>query len=79
MSEYPEKQAKLWDRLRTTKFEERSAKTDLTIVESLRLLDYNAYFDNAKIPLPQNIQGIAHYLLEEEILQKQKFGSNVIR
>lgn len=74
LNEYPEKQAKLWDRLRTTKFEERSAKIDLTIAEALSLLDYNAYFDNAKIPLPQDAQGIAHYLLEEEILQRQDNG-----
>lgn len=74
LNEYPEIQAKLWDKLRTSKFEERSAKIDLSLTEALSLLDYNAYFDNADIPLPQDANGIAHYLLEEAILQKQDNG-----
>ena len=73
-ADYPEIQAKLWDKLRTSKFEERSAKIDLSLTEALSLLDYNAYFDNADIPLPQDANGIAHYLLEEAILQKQDNG-----
>ena len=74
LNEYPEIQAKLWDKLRTSKFEERSAKIDLSLTEALSLMDYNAYFDNADIPLPQDANGIAHYLLEEAILQKQDNG-----
>ncbi len=74
LNEYPEIQAKLWDKLRTSKFEERSTKTDLNLTEALGLLDYNVYFDNADIPQPQDALSIAHYLLEEGILQKQDNG-----
>ena len=74
LNEYPEIQAKLWDKLRNSKFEERSAKLDLNLTEALSLLDYNVYFDNADIPQPQDANGIAHYLLEEGVLQKQDNG-----
>ena len=74
LNEYPEIQAKLWDKLRNSKFEERSAKLDLNLTEALSLLDYNIYFDNADIPQPQDANGIAHYLLEEGVLQKQDNG-----
>lgn len=74
LNEYPVMQAKLWDKLRTSKFEERSAKIDLSLTEALSLLDYNVYFDNADIPQPQDANGIAHYLFEEGILQKQDNG-----
>lgn len=74
LNEYPVMQAKLWDKLRTSKFEERSAKIDLSLTEALSLLDYNVYFDNADIPQPQDANGIAHYLFEDGILQKQDNG-----
>lgn len=74
LNEFPEIQAKLWDKLRNSKFEERCAKMDLSLSEALGLLDYNVYFDNTDIPQPQDAKSIAHYLLEENILQKQDNG-----
>lgn len=74
LNDYPEIQAKLWDKLRSSKFEERRAKTNLNLSEALSLLDYNAYFDNTDIPQPQDSQSIAHYLIQEDILQKQDNG-----
>lgn len=71
LNEYPALQAQLWDRIRNSKFEERYAKQDLELTEALRLLDYTAYFDLTGIPQPTDATGIAHYLLEEEILSKQ--------
>lgn len=74
LNDYPEIQAKLWDKLRSSKFEERRTKTNLNLSEALSLLDYNAYFDNTDIPQPQDSQSIAHYLIQEDILQKQDNG-----
>lgn len=74
LNEYPELQAKLWDKLRNSKFEERSAKMDLDISDALNLLDYNVYFDNIGVPQPQDAGSIVHYLLEEDVLQKQDNG-----
>lgn len=74
LNEYPELQAKLWDKLHNSKFEDRSAKIDLEITNALQLLDCKAYFDNIRINQPQDIKSITHYLLEENILQKQDNG-----
>ena len=45
LNEYPALQAQLWDRIRNTKFEERYAKQDMELADTLRLLDFVAYFD----------------------------------
>lgn len=74
LSEYPALQAQLWDRLRTSKFEERLAKHDLDLVAALGMLEYSTYFDLVKMPQPTNAEGICHYLEEEHILEKQDNG-----
>lgn len=57
LSEYPALQAQLWDRLRTSKFEERFAKQDLDMVTALGMLEYSAYFDLVKIPQSTDAEG----------------------
>lgn len=74
LSEYPALQAQLWDRLRSSKFEERYAKENLDLAMALGLLEYSTYFDLIKIPQPTNAEGICHYLEEEGILIKQDNG-----
>lgn len=74
LSEYPALQAQLWDRLRTSKFEERLAKHDLDLVTALGMLEYSTYFDLVKMPQPTNAEGICYYLEEEHILEKQDNG-----
>ena len=74
LNEYPALQAQLWDRPRNSKFEDRYAKQDLELENALRLLDYQIYFDNTDIPLPSDIYGVEHYMVEEEVLVKQDNG-----
>ena len=74
LNEYPALQAQLWDRLRSSKFEERYAKQDLDLVTALGLLEYSSYFDLTKIPQPTNADGVCHYLEEERIIVKQDNG-----
>lgn len=74
LNEHPELQARLWDRLRNEKFEERYAKQDLDLENALRLLDYSTYFDIKGLPQPTEIDGISHYMLAEEIIAKQDNG-----
>lgn len=74
LNEYPALQAQLWDRPRNSKFEDRYAKQDLELENALRLLDYQTYFDNTDIPLPSDIYGVEHYMVEEEVLVKQDNG-----
>jgi len=74
LSEYPALQAQLWDKLNSSKFEERVIKNDLILTEALDLIDYYSYFKLMNISHPTNIEGIAHYMLEENILIKQDNG-----
>lgn len=74
LNEFPALQAQLWDKIRNTKFEERYAKQDLELDKALRLLDYAVYFDIRNIPQPSDNNGVAHYMTEEGIIEKQDNG-----
>lgn len=74
LTEYPAVQAKLWDKLRTIKYEQQLAKKDLELNEALRLIDYAVYFENKNEVQPANNAGIMHYMLEEGIIVKQDNG-----
>lgn len=74
LNEYPQMQAQLWDKLRNNRFEEQYAKQDLTAEEAVQFLDFSIYFDIKKEPIPTNITGLIHYMLEECILSKQDNG-----
>lgn len=74
LNEFPALQAQLWDRLRSSKFEERYAKQDLDLVTALGLLEYSTYFDLIRIPQPADAEGVCHYLCEESILVRQDNG-----
>ena len=74
LNEFPAIQSQLWDKLRNEKFEERYAKMDLSLQEALSFLEYNSYFDLMNITQPNDAEGIAHYLLEEECIIKQDNG-----
>lgn len=75
LKDHPEIQGKLWDKLRNTNFEEIIAMPDLELPKVLQLLDFSVYFDlNKKVTRPNDIDGVAHYLLEERIIVKQDNG-----
>lgn len=74
LSDHPGLQGQLWDRLRSTKFEEQYAKQDLELSSALSLLDYATYFDLIKIPQPMDADKIEHYLTEESIIIRQDNG-----
>lgn len=74
LSDYPQVQAQLWDKIRNSNFEERFAKQDLELKVALQMLDYASYFDLLLTPIPTDNMGIAHYLMEEGIIVKQDNG-----
>ncbi len=74
LSDYPAVQAKLWDKIRNFRFEEQFAKIDMDLDSALRMLDCAAYFDICEIPQPGNSEGVAHYMLEEGIIEKLDNG-----
>ena len=74
LSDYPQMQAQLWDKIRNNRFEEQFAKYDLTANDALNLLNFSIYFDLKKEPIPTDMEGIVHYLTQEEVLIKQDNG-----
>lgn len=76
LRDYPEIQWKLWDKLRNRNFENEIAIADLELPKVLGLLDYSVYFDlNKEVTRPTDIDGVAHYLSEDGIINKQDDGS----
>ena len=74
LSDYPQIQAQLWDKIRNNRFEEQFAKKDLTAEEAVQFLDYTIYFDIKGEPIPTSLEGVAYYLQEEGVLTKQDNG-----
>ncbi len=74
LSDYPQMQAQLWDKIRNNRFEEQYAKQDLTAMEAVQLLDFSIYFDIKKEPIPTELDGVVHYLNQEDIIKKQDNG-----
>ncbi len=71
LNEYPAVQVQLWDKIRNEKFENQYALIDLTEENAVRKLDCSVYFDRKNIPIPSDMNGIAHYMIEEGVIIKQ--------
>ena len=71
---FPEKERQLWRIFDTTPFEDLFAIDNIDADAVLRLLDYPAYFDMLKQPLPDNKQGILNRLIEDNMVRKNDAG-----
>ena len=74
LNNHPVLQAKLWDKIRASRFEEGFARHDLQLSDALQLLDYTTYFDIMGLRTPGDFKNIAHYLIEEQMVIKQENG-----
>ncbi|HBS86257.1 MAG TPA: transcriptional regulator [Bacteroidales bacterium] len=71
LSEFPEKQAKIWKK-DTIPFEKEIVKDNLSATDITKYLSAESYFDLMKLPTPSNIQGIIDKFLEEGLIIKSK-------
>ena len=74
LKEYPEKERKLWRIFDNIPFEKQIAAEQLEEGEVLELIDYPAYFDLMKIPLPEGRSGILESLASDELIAKNDGG-----
>lgn len=74
LKDFPSVESQLWDKLKNICFEEQYAKTDLLLGDALQFLDFLMYFDLCRIPVPTDMEGIAHFLTEDGIIVKQDNG-----
>jgi predicted HTH transcriptional regulator len=74
LKDFPALEIELWKKLNSADFETQPAKSDLTMQEAFKLLDYVSYFDLLGIEQPESQSQMLHYLLEDEIITKQDDG-----
>lgn len=75
LKEFPEKERELWRIFDTTPFEAIVAKPNQTPDNVLLLLNYPAYFELLKLPLPDNKKGILARLEEEHFISPSGTGN----
>lgn len=71
LSDYPEKERKLWLEISQKSFETIKAVEDLEADEALKLIDYPAFFELLKASLPTNQAQILDKLLQEGVLIRE--------
>jgi ATP-dependent DNA helicase RecG len=74
LKDFPEKERELWRVFDKTPFEREIAAENVGPDEVLRLLDYPAYFDLLKFPLPEIRDGILAALRADEIIAPGRSG-----
>lgn len=75
LKDFPEKERALWRIFDDTPFEEQVAEEKVSADEILRYLDYPAYFDLLKLPLPESKEGILQTLVSDKMITKTVSGS----
>jgi len=74
LSDHPERQRALWAKLQPYAWETGVAQQFVTGDDVLRLLDYTAYFDLTRQPLPDNRDGIFARLEAERLIKRDVGG-----
>jgi len=69
LRDYPEKERDLWRVLERRDWETEAAATHVPSAEVLGLLDYPAYFDLLRRPLPENRALIVAALAEDKLIE----------
>lgn len=74
LKDHPERESELWRIFDKTPFEREIAAENMASDDVLRLLDYPAYFDLLKLPLPASRDGILRGLQADELIVQGKGG-----
>ena len=74
LNDYPAVQAQLWNKLTNSNFEDRYAKENLNLDDTLQQLQCSLYFDMMGVPQPSDNEKIAYVLLQYNIIAKQDDG-----
>jgi ATP-dependent DNA helicase RecG len=74
LKDHPEKESELWRIFDSTPFEREIAAENMTSDEVLMLLDYPAYFELLKLPLPESRDGILGGLQADGLIVQGKCG-----
>lgn len=75
LKDYPELERELWRRFDKTPFEAQLAVENLSGPDALALLDYPAYFDLLKLPLPEDRKALLTRLEQDGLLVRNAAGN----
>jgi len=79
LSEFPEKEAKIWRTASGASFEKEIAKSGVSAADVIQLLSTQTYFDLLKIPYPSNQQGVIDKFLTEGLIIKDKVSYSITK
>jgi predicted HTH transcriptional regulator len=71
LKDFPDKEAKIWNRKNNVKFELQLAKENLDADSVISLLDSQTYFDLLKLPYPSNRQGVIDKFISENLVEEK--------
>lgn len=74
LKDFPERERELWRIFDNILFEDHVALEDLKDTDVLNLLDYPAYFDLLKLPLPENRHGILDAFQADGMITRSASG-----
>jgi predicted HTH transcriptional regulator len=74
LKEYPEFERDLWRVFDRTPFEEMLVAENLSESDVLKVLDYPAYFDLLKLPLPEDRKRIVERISEDDLIRRSDAG-----
>ncbi len=74
LADFPEHQRKLWQKIQSYEWESEVAAQFLTGDDVLARIDYPAYFELTKQPLPDNREGIFEKLAADKLVEKDVGG-----
>lgn len=77
LDEHPEKEREIWRIENTPVFENAIAYDNATEEEILKYIDYPAFFELLKLPLPDNRKGIINRLLQEKVISQTPNGYQI--
>lgn len=70
LSDYPDKESKIWSNINRKSFEKGIAKEQVTVSEVLELLDYAKYFSLTKQELPTNTKDFVERMAQHGLVKK---------
>ncbi len=77
LNDHPEREREIWKIENNPVFENDIARSNLSSNEVLELINYPAFFELLRLPLPENKNGILSRMIQEKIIVKDNSHYNI--
>jgi ATP-dependent DNA helicase RecG len=79
LSEFPEKEGKIWRKAPDKSLENLIAKANVTSSEIISLLNSQTYFELLKLPYPNTQDGVIEKFISEKLIKKNKDNYDITK